>query len=203
MLLTLACVAAAGRVRCRRAGRRRLAAVARPRSDRVLDGDRACCTQWPPAGPPVSGRRPTWAPATARSRSAATASSCRACAIGQSIVVSAESRGRQASSGRRRSGPAATTIAGPGPRGTPTVDGDRLYVLTENGDLACLRAQDGTVVWQRNILNDFGGRNIPWLISESPLVDGNQRDRHARRAERRHGRARQDDRARRSGPARS
>ena len=50
---------------------------------------------------------------------------------------------------------------GPGPRGTPTVDGDRLYVLTENGDLACLRAQDGTVVWQRNILKDFGGRNIP------------------------------------------
>ena len=32
---------------------------------------------------------------------------------------------------------------GPGPRGTPTVDGDRLYVLTENGDLASLRVQDG------------------------------------------------------------
>ena len=29
-------------------------------------------------------------------------------------------------------------------------------------------------MWQRNILKDFGGRNIPWLISESPLVDGNQ-----------------------------
>lgn len=28
---------------------------------------------------------------------------------------------------------------GAGPRGTPTVDGDRLYVLTENGDLACLK----------------------------------------------------------------
>ena len=23
---------------------------------------------------------------------------------------------------------------GPGPRGTPTIDGDRLYVLTESGD---------------------------------------------------------------------
>jgi len=61
---------------------------------------------------------------------------------------------------------------GHGPRGTPTVDDDRLYVLTENGDLACLKAADGTVVWQRNILKDFGGRNIQWLISESPLVDG-------------------------------
>jgi outer membrane protein assembly factor BamB len=53
------------------------------------------------------------------------------------------------------------------------VDGDRIYVLTESGDLACLKSQDGTSVWQRNILKDFGGRNIPWLISESPLVDGN------------------------------
>ena len=60
---------------------------------------------------------------------------------------------------------------GPGPRGTPTFDGDRLYVLTENGDLACLRT-DGTIVWQRNILKDFGGAQLNWLISESPLVDG-------------------------------
>ena len=60
---------------------------------------------------------------------------------------------------------------GPGPRGTPTVDGDRLYVLTENGDLACLKT-DGAVVWQRNILKEFGGSQIRWLISESPLVDG-------------------------------
>lgn len=62
---------------------------------------------------------------------------------------------------------------GPGPRSTPTVDGDRVYVLTENGDLAALRVQDGTSLWQRNILRDFGGRNISWDISESPLVDGN------------------------------
>jgi outer membrane protein assembly factor BamB len=68
-------------------------------------------------------------------------------------------------------GPAETNDQGPGPRGTPTVDGDRLYVLTENGDLACLKT-DGTAVWQRNILKDFGGRQLRWLISESPLVDG-------------------------------
>jgi len=64
-----------------------------------------------------------------------------------------------------------TNDRGPGPRGTPTVDGDRLYVLTENGDLACLKT-DGSVVWQRNILKDFGGSQLRWLISESPLVDG-------------------------------
>ncbi|HLG53680.1 MAG TPA: PQQ-binding-like beta-propeller repeat protein [Vicinamibacterales bacterium] len=70
-------------------------------------------------------------------------------------------------------GPAAENDRGSGPRSTPTFDGDRVYVLTENGDLACLRAADGTIVWQRNILKEFGGQNINWLVSESPLVDGN------------------------------
>ena len=71
-------------------------------------------------------------------------------------------------------GPADTrmfTNMGAGPRGTPTVDGDRIYVLTESGDLACLTL-DGRVVWQRNILRDFRGSQLQWLISESPLVDG-------------------------------
>jgi outer membrane protein assembly factor BamB len=63
------------------------------------------------------------------------------------------------------------TPQGAGPRGTPTVDEDRLYVLTENGDLACLTT-GGTVVWQRNILRDFGAQQLSWMVSESPLVDG-------------------------------
>jgi outer membrane protein assembly factor BamB len=63
---------------------------------------------------------------------------------------------------------------GGGPRGTPTVDGETLYVLSENGDLASIRAKDATVQWKRNILSDFGGRNPHWLISESPLIDGNK-----------------------------
>ena len=70
-------------------------------------------------------------------------------------------------------GPAGENDRGSGPRSTPTIDGDRLYVLTENGDLACLK-HDGTMVWQRNILREFGARNISWLLSESPLVDGSR-----------------------------
>jgi outer membrane protein assembly factor BamB len=64
-------------------------------------------------------------------------------------------------------GPGLENDRGSGPRGTPTVDGDRLYVLTENGDLACMK-HDGTMVWQRNILKDFSARNPGWLISASP-----------------------------------
>jgi outer membrane protein assembly factor BamB len=70
-------------------------------------------------------------------------------------------------------GPAGDNDRGPGPRGTPTIDGDRLYALSETGDLACLRTSDGSVVWQRNILKDFRAQNPYWLLSESPLVDGN------------------------------
>lgn len=69
-------------------------------------------------------------------------------------------------------GPRLGQDRGPGPRGTPTVENDRLYALTEGGDLGCLKATDGSIVWQRNILKDFGGRNPKWLISESPLIDG-------------------------------
>src|SRR5712691_5523441 len=87
-------------------------------------------------------------------------------------IVSALNRADGKSLWSKALGPGLENDRGSGPRSTPTVDGDRLYVLTENGDLACLQ-HDGTMVWQRNILKDFGARNIGWLISESPLVDGN------------------------------
>jgi len=92
---------------------------------------------------------------------------------GSTSIVSALNRADGKDVWSKTLGPSASNDQGEGPRGTPTVDGDRLYVLTENGDLACLKT-DGAAVWQRNILKDFGGRNIRWLISESPLVDGNK-----------------------------
>lgn len=61
---------------------------------------------------------------------------------------------------------------GDGPRGTPTIDGDRLYALGGNGDLSALDAQTGRIVWTMNILQKFGGSQIQWGISESPLVIG-------------------------------
>lgn len=63
---------------------------------------------------------------------------------------------------------------GGGPRATPTVDGDRVYALGANGDLACLSLADGKPLWGGNILQVFGATNIVWGISESPLVDGDR-----------------------------
>lgn len=60
-----------------------------------------------------------------------------------------------------------------GSRCTPTADGDRLYVITSNGIIACLKSQDGEVVWQKDFQQDFGGKMMSgWGFSESPLVDG-------------------------------
>src|SRR4026207_319721 len=61
-----------------------------------------------------------------------------------------------------------------GPSATPTVDGDRLYVIGLAGNVASLQATDGKVVWQRSLVTDFGGSNPMWNFRESPLVDGDK-----------------------------
>jgi outer membrane protein assembly factor BamB len=94
--------------------------------------------------------------------------------VGRQSAVAALDRSNGRIVWSKALGNAGSNDRGSGPRSTPTIDGDRLYALTENGDLACLTVADGTVVWQRNILRDFNGRNINWLLSESPLVDGDR-----------------------------
>lgn len=61
-----------------------------------------------------------------------------------------------------------------GPGCTPTVVGQYLYVLGAGGDVACLQASDGKVVWRKNLVSDLGGAVPKWGYAESPLVDGNR-----------------------------
>jgi outer membrane protein assembly factor BamB len=62
---------------------------------------------------------------------------------------------------------------GDGPRGTPTVDGERIYALGGHGDLVCVKADSGELLWNKNLKQDFGGKMMSgWGYSESPLVDG-------------------------------
>lgn len=60
-----------------------------------------------------------------------------------------------------------------GPGGTPTVSGSHLYVIGMGGRVACLNLE-GDVVWQRSLVEDFGGLVPAWSYRESPLVDGEQ-----------------------------
>ncbi len=58
-------------------------------------------------------------------------------------------------------------------RSTPTVDGDFIYALGSDGDVACLDIKTGNVQWKKNLRADFGGKPGDWAYAESPLIDGN------------------------------
>lgn len=60
----------------------------------------------------------------------------------------------------------------PAARSTPTVDGDVLFALGSDGDLACIETATGKIQWQKSLRKDFGGKPGTWAYSESPLVDG-------------------------------
>ena len=63
----------------------------------------------------------------------------------------------------------------PGPRATPTVDGDLVFTLSLEGKLFCLNAADGSVRWQVDV-KEFGAKQtkirVRWGFSSSPLVLG-------------------------------
>ena len=63
---------------------------------------------------------------------------------------------------------------GDGPRNTPTVDGDRVYVLSASGQLKCLSTEDGSEKWAVSLTEQLGGERPFWGFSESPLIDGEQ-----------------------------
>ncbi|MEZ5398014.1 MAG: PQQ-binding-like beta-propeller repeat protein [Bryobacteraceae bacterium] len=74
-----------------------------------------------------------------------------------------------------------TAIGGPfrerrgdGPRGVPTVEGEKLWALAADGTLASLNARTGVVLWKVNAVSDFGGEVPHWGYSESPLIDGDR-----------------------------
>lgn len=61
-----------------------------------------------------------------------------------------------------------------GPGCTPTVDGERLYVMSMAGELSCVQVSDGKILWQRSLQKDFGAQALTWSYRESPLVDGDK-----------------------------
>lgn len=63
-----------------------------------------------------------------------------------------------------------TDSTGDGPRSTPTWDEGRLYVLGATGELRCLDAKTGRVIWGKNILSENGASNLPWAMAASPLI---------------------------------
>ncbi|MEP7366615.1 MAG: PQQ-binding-like beta-propeller repeat protein [Acidobacteriota bacterium] len=61
-----------------------------------------------------------------------------------------------------------------GPRATPTVDGDRVYVVGASGHLLALNARTGEVLWQKDYVADYKMQMPTWGVSSAPLVDGDR-----------------------------
>jgi outer membrane protein assembly factor BamB len=63
-----------------------------------------------------------------------------------------------------------------GPRATPTVDGDRVYVAGADGKLLCLDVKSGAIQWQKDYVKDYGADRRKWAFdwgfASAPLVDG-------------------------------
>ncbi len=62
----------------------------------------------------------------------------------------------------------------PAARGTPTVDGDLLYAVGSDGDVAAIKTATGEIVWTKSFRKDFGGMPGDWAYAESPLIDGSR-----------------------------
>jgi len=59
-----------------------------------------------------------------------------------------------------------------GTRGTPVIVGDEIYMESGIGSLYCLNTTDGSILWSKNLFEDFDGANIRWGLNETPVVDG-------------------------------
>ncbi len=63
-----------------------------------------------------------------------------------------------------------TTIAGEGPRATPTVVSNRVFTLGATGILNCLDLASGQLVWARDVVKESAGKVPQWGASSSPLI---------------------------------
>jgi outer membrane protein assembly factor BamB len=59
-----------------------------------------------------------------------------------------------------------------GPRATPTVDQDRVYVLGSKGKLLCLSVKTGSILWERDYQKDYKTEVPVWGMTAAPLVEG-------------------------------
>lgn len=62
----------------------------------------------------------------------------------------------------------------PESRCTPTVDGERVYVSSGYGDLACINGISGEIIWLLKASEEYGGTYGRWGIAESPMIDGDK-----------------------------
>jgi outer membrane protein assembly factor BamB len=58
----------------------------------------------------------------------------------------------------------------PDTRSTPTIEADRIYVISGIGELVCLNREDGAIRWKVNVDESYKAEWHKWGVSESPLI---------------------------------
>jgi outer membrane protein assembly factor BamB len=58
----------------------------------------------------------------------------------------------------------------PGSRSCPAIKDGRAYIMSAEGGLVCMDLRDGTILWSKDLLKDFGGRNLPVGMTENLVV---------------------------------
>lgn len=134
-----------------------------------ISAEKGLLKTWPAAGPPLAWKT-TGAGEGYSSFSAAHGRLYTMGARGGTEFVMAFDAATGKKLWERESGRRFSNDQGDGPRGTPVVDGTQLYSLGASGDLTSIDSATGKVAWTINVLQKFGGRNIRWGLSESPLV---------------------------------
>jgi outer membrane protein assembly factor BamB len=62
----------------------------------------------------------------------------------------------------------------PESRCTPTVEGNRVYVSSGSGEIACIDGNSGAIIWSVKASEIYKGTFAPWGIAESLLIDGDK-----------------------------
>lgn len=126
---------------------------------------------WPKEGPPLAWR----ATGLGEGYSSVSVAGGRIYTMGnragKEMVIALDAAGEGKEVWAAEVGPA-RRVDYPGPRCTPTVDGDQLFALGVDGDLVCLEAGTGQERWRKSLRKDFRGGKPGWGYSESPLIDG-------------------------------
>jgi outer membrane protein assembly factor BamB len=58
-----------------------------------------------------------------------------------------------------------------GPNATPTVDGKNLYCFAREGDIFCFNVADKKIIWQKNMIKDFGLEKLEYGYTSSPRIE--------------------------------
>jgi outer membrane protein assembly factor BamB len=142
----------------------------------AVSGETDLLQEWPAGGPPLAWRIEGLgggdsAPAVAGGRIYGLSNR-----DGQEIVWAlSEANGKEVwASSLGEAQPQDVPQSKEGPGGTPTVDGDRIYVIGMSGRIACLDGKAGKILWKKSLKEDFGGTAPMWNFRESPLVDGDK-----------------------------